>query len=534
MSIRGIRMRKPSLTIPLFIFFIILSIQIKAQPVPLEAFYLEEMKIPNYLLNTGRPTDICLFNNGRVFFHNGRYIFEKKGNSIEPVAGQGSGGISEGIDFMTGSNGIHLWAVSGERFYLYNKKFQSFERHNALVKSDTLRALRWKVAPWQKKLLIAAQDSTVYLYNPANTITRPFYKFPANSMPPFRVLELEGDHALLGSANEWLLVESNGSVRTIAKFKNPVEMQTATILQRTWLYVWTITAELYRIHLPTGRISKEKIGTPVVRPLGTIGINGVKYAVLGGTDSTYLFQPETGTRFTWHGNERQKGAKLKGGPGSMAQDIYGRVWFTSGQSIFWFDAPLKTFQPAFSFLDQLPETPINSIEEPKEITVSKFHPLVFFTAANTLYIYDTLQKQIAQKAELPVEKGLSFINLQEINENEWIISANQGFYLYNKQSNRFIPVTYQNEPILKSYAEVVGDQIYIRDRSRNLYKMTIKPLVKPEKVATDSFSIYTMCRAGEDRLIAITDKGIAYFTPGTGRWSLLSTYQKMGNPYAGS
>ncbi len=525
-------MRKQVKNLFYFLLTCFISLSAGSQPLPIEAFHFGEIKLPNHLKNENRLENLCIGEDGRMYLSNGLYLFTKKGNQLEAIAGQGLGGISSGVNLVFRDNIGRIWAESKQTMYLLNSQTNQFEPHKIIAKGDTLWPGFLKVAVWGKNLLVVSPDTMIYIYNP-DTRECKALRFNVGIQPPIRVIGLGGQDVLISCGSQIFLLNEQDKVKQVASLPAGTEILSATLLNHEWLYMWCRQPTLYRIHLPTGNYKSYSIGKAVGRPLGKILVNEKQYALLGGTDSLYFFEPKSDTRFSWHSSERQTGAKFYPRTNTPVQDSYGRVWIPNDQSLFWFDVPKIGFNAAFTHLDKLPDLPIGDFLEPKQISVSKYHPIVLYSAGKTLHVYDSVLKKIIQQTTLPVEKEFSIIGLTELNNNEWLVNAVQGLFRFNLTTNTFSQITYAGEPLKLTKCLVIDDTIIIKDRNYNMYKCSVFSPDKIIPITNGLETIHDLIKGPQQELFAITNKGLMMQKNPSAAWTLLTPLEAFDNVYRG-
>ena len=532
MSLQVISMRKQVESLFYLLLICFIGLPAGSQPLPLEAFHFGEIKLPNHLQNETRLENLCSGEDGRMYLSNGRYLFVKKGNQLEPIAGQGLGGIPGGVNLVFRDGAGRIWAESKQIMYLLNSQTYQFEPHKIIANGDTLKPGFLKVASWGNNLLIVSPDTMIYIYDPDKRQCKAL-QFKVSIQPPIRIIGLGGNDAVISCGSQIFLLNKQSIVKQVASFHAGTEVLSATLLNNEWLYLWCRQPTLYRIHLPSGNYKSYSIGTAVGRPLGKILVNGKLYALLGGTDSLYFFEPKSDTRFSWHSSERQVGAKFYPRTNAPVQDSYGRVWMPNGQSLFWFDVPETGFNAAFTHMDKLAGLPIGDFLEPKQISVSRYNPIVLYTTGKILHIYDSVLQKIVQQAILPVDKDFSIIGLTELNKNEWLINAVQGLFRFNLTTNAFTQITYAGEPLKLTKCQVIGDTIIIRDRNYKIYKC---PAFSPDKIILTTNSpetVHDLLKGEKQELYAITNKGLMLQKNPSAIWTLLTPLKDFDNVYSG-
>lgn len=518
----------------LYFFILLLHWVGNSQPVPPEAISMTQVTLPQHLqgihvLNKPRPGK-----NGGLFTYNARYIINLNAAQPKPFAGQGLRGIPEKISGLFASQDSTLWAMDDYRFYHFDENRQTFVPRTAVVKGDTVLPHYWYAGCWNQYLLFSAGKGNFYCMDTSGK--PPFLKvrLPENEGGPYRVFGMDDHNIMLTTGQNWYVLQQNGQLKKIIGFNTPEEAQSVTLLPNGWLYVWGSSATLYAIHLQTLRVKKHTIWQSVVRPLGNFSFNGQQYAALGGTDSLYLFNPDSSYHTTWKNSSRQQGYKIQASFGTVFQDATGRVWIPNNKGIAHFQTPERITQPWFLNLKNLDTLAVFQVLEPKYISPSRFHPYVFFTAGNKLHIADTLKKSILQTAILPGREGLSYTQLTEIDTDRWVIAAKQGLFIFRLSTNRFEPVLYEGKAFRNVMYAIGKDSIIAGDTDNNLLIASIYDMKAWTRLTGYPKDINYLKPYQNNMLIALTASGLFKRTD-NGHWqNILAPATLSANQWSAS
>jgi hypothetical protein len=504
----------------LYFFILLLHWVGNSQPVPPDAISITQVTLPQHLQGIHVLNKPRFGKNGGLFTYNARYIINLNAAQPKPFAGQGLRGIPEKISGLFANRDSTLWAIDDYRFYHFDENRQTFVPRTAVVNGDTILPHYWYAGCWNQYLLFSAGKGNFYCMDTSGK--PPFLKvrLPENEGGPYRVFGMDDHNMMLTTGQNWYVLQQNGQLKKIISFNSPEEAQSVTLLPNGWLYVWGKSATLYAIHLQTLRVKKHTIWQSVVRPLGNFSFNGQHYAALGGTDSLYLFNPDSSYYTTWKNSNRQQGYKIQASFGTVFQDATGRVWIPNNKGIAHFQTPERITEPWFLYLKNLDTLPVSQVLEPKYISPSRFHPYVFFTAGNKLHIADTLKKSITQTAILPGREGLSFTQLTEIDTDRWVIAAKQGLFIYRLSTNRFEPVLYEGKAFRNAMYAIGKDSIIAGDTDNNLLVASIYNMKAWTRLTGYPKDINYLKPYQNNTLIALTASGLFKRTD-NGHWQIM-------------
>jgi len=504
----------------LLFLFILLYRSGTCQPVPPEAIFMNQVNLPQHIQNIHVLNKPRFGKNGGLFTYNGRYIINLNTVQPKPFAGQGLRGIPEKISGLFASQDSTLWAIDDYRFYHFDENRQTFLPHMAIINGDTILPHYWYAGCWNQYLLFSAGKGHFYCMDTSGRPPFVKVKLPQTDGGPYRVFQMDDHNTMLTTGRNWYVLQQNGKLKKIMTFNTPEEAQSLTLLPNGWLYVWGKSATLYAIHLQTLRVKKHSVWQSVVRPLGNFSFNGQHYAALTGTDSLYLFNPDSSNYTTWKNSNRQQGYKIQASFGTMFQDETGRVWVPNNKGMAYFKTPERITQPWFLYLKNLDTLGIFQVLEPKYISASRFHPYVLFTSSNKLHIVDTLRKSIIKTAILPGREGLSFTQISELDSDRWVIGAKQGLFTFHMSTNRFEPVLYEGEPLKNVMYAKCNDSIIAGDTENKLLISSINNIHEWARLNLHPGNINYLSSYGNNTLIALTSSGLFKRTA-TGTWQTI-------------
>jgi Histidine kinase len=504
----------------LFLLIILLYRKGNCQPVPAEAIFMKQVNLPQHLQGIHVLSKPRFGKNGELYTYNDRYIINLNAAQPQPFAGSGLRGIPGKISGLYSGKESILWAFDDFRFYHFDENKQIFLPHTAVVNRDTILPHYWYAGCWNRYLLISAGKGYFYCLDTSGKPPFLKVKLPQMEGGPYRVFQMDDHQTMITTGRSWYVLQQNGKLKKILSFSTQEEAQSITLLPNEWLYVWGKSATLYAIHLPTLHVKKQSIGQSVVRPLGNFSFNGKHYALLAGTDSLYLFNPDATHYNTWKNSDRQQGHKIQASFGTVFQDPTGRVWIPNNKGMAYFNTPERITQPWFLYLNKLDTLAVSQVLEPKYIRASRFHPYVLFTASNQLHIVDTIRKGIIQTAFLPGRLGLSFTQLNELDNDRWLIGSKQGLFIFSMSNNGFEPIGYEGKALRNVKFAICNDSIIAVDTENNLLKASVH---HPPKWVRQKFypeNIDYLEPFGENTLIALTSAGLFKHSAG-GTWQTI-------------
>jgi hypothetical protein len=405
---------------------------------------------------------------GKLYFHNAKYIFSIAADMPKLFAGQGLRGIPNKITDFYAARDSTFWVIDDSMVYHFNYAKQAFTGKYCKINGDTIFPKINYFSCWNQYLIFSNGKGQFYCMDTTNKAPFLKVKLPAYDEGPYWVHSTDGGNVMLTTGKRWYLLQQNGVLKELIRFNDVEYARSVTLLKNGWLYVWTRKAELYAIQTQTLEVKKHTFPRLVLRPVGRIQFNGQEYAALGGPDSLYLFHPDSSNYFTWKNSARQDGHKIQPPFGLVYQEASGKVWIPNGKGLAHFYSPERITNPWFLSLTFLDTMKINNFQEPYCIQPSRYHPFVLFTSGNQLHITDTVKKQIVKTAKLEAFNSLTFTQLTELDAHKWIIAAKQGLFVFHIMENRFEPILYNGNPLRNALYSVFKDSIFVGEANDQL------------------------------------------------------------------